>query len=77
MAEAVAEGWPEMQVTAIRQLRVLRGVVLENGKKTVRVVAPAAKYSLGSYRGCGRNYGDGTTPSHPLPGDGRACPTTA
>jgi hypothetical protein len=39
MAEAVAEGWPEMQVTAIRQLRVLRGVVLENGKKTVRVVA--------------------------------------
>jgi acyl transferase domain-containing protein/NAD(P)H-dependent flavin oxidoreductase YrpB (nitropropane dioxygenase family)/NADP-dependent 3-hydroxy acid dehydrogenase YdfG len=39
MAEAVAHGWPEMQVVAIREARVLAGIVLDNGSKTVRIVA--------------------------------------
>jgi malonyl CoA-acyl carrier protein transacylase/NAD(P)-dependent dehydrogenase (short-subunit alcohol dehydrogenase family)/acyl carrier protein len=39
IAEAAAQGWPDMVVTAIRDLRLLHGVVLESGTKTVRVVA--------------------------------------
>ncbi len=39
MAEAVAHGWPEMQVAAVSELRVLQGIVLEKSTKTVRVVA--------------------------------------
>jgi NAD(P)-dependent dehydrogenase (short-subunit alcohol dehydrogenase family)/acyl carrier protein len=39
MAEAVAQGWPEMQVAGVRSLRVLHGVVLESGAKTLRIVA--------------------------------------
>jgi len=37
MAEAVAQGWPEMQVVGVRALRVLHGIVLESGTKTVRI----------------------------------------
>jgi acyl transferase domain-containing protein/NAD(P)H-dependent flavin oxidoreductase YrpB (nitropropane dioxygenase family)/NADP-dependent 3-hydroxy acid dehydrogenase YdfG len=39
MAEAAAQGWPALQVTAVRDLRLLQGVVLESGPKTVRVTA--------------------------------------
>ncbi|MBV9743565.1 MAG: polyketide synthase dehydratase domain-containing protein, partial [Acidobacteriia bacterium] len=39
MAEAVAQGWPEMQVTAIQEARLLQGVVLDSETKALRIVA--------------------------------------
>uniref|UniRef100_Q02DB0 Beta-ketoacyl synthase n=1 Tax=Solibacter usitatus (strain Ellin6076) TaxID=234267 RepID=Q02DB0_SOLUE len=39
IAETVEHGWPELQVAAVRGLRLLHGVVLETGTKTLRVVA--------------------------------------
>lgn len=39
MAEAVQQGWPEWEIVAIRSLRVLRGIVLENGARALRVLA--------------------------------------
>ncbi|MEW6298391.1 MAG: SDR family NAD(P)-dependent oxidoreductase [Thermodesulfobacteriota bacterium] len=39
MAEVVQHGWSEWCVVGIHAVRVLRGVVLENGAKTVRVCA--------------------------------------
>jgi hypothetical protein len=41
MAEVAQQGWPDLKVVGLRDLRVLRGVVLENGLKTVRLVARA------------------------------------
>lgn len=41
MAEAVAQGWPDMEVVAIRDLRMFQGIVVDCGSKTVRVVANA------------------------------------
>ncbi|MEO8592213.1 MAG: SDR family NAD(P)-dependent oxidoreductase [Candidatus Solibacter sp.] len=38
IAESVAQAWPHLQVTAVRDLRMLKGVVLENGSKALRVV---------------------------------------
>ncbi len=37
MAEIVAGRFPELQVSAVKDLRVLQGVVLENGPETLRV----------------------------------------
>jgi hypothetical protein len=39
MAEVAQQGWPDLKVVGLRDLRVLRGVVLENGLKTVRLIA--------------------------------------
>ena len=39
IAEAAAQACPEMQVIAVRNLRLLQGVVLDTGTRTVRVVA--------------------------------------
>jgi hypothetical protein len=39
MAEVVQQAWPEWHVSGIHALRVLRGIVLENGARTVHVVA--------------------------------------
>ena len=39
IAETVAQGWPELKVVGVRELRVFQGIVLENGAETVRVVA--------------------------------------
>ncbi len=39
MAEVVANAWPDMQVAAVRDLRLLNGVVLDHGPKTIRVIA--------------------------------------
>jgi hypothetical protein len=39
MAELVQEGWPEWEVVGIRALRVLKGIVLEDGSKSIRVTA--------------------------------------
>jgi Polyketide synthase dehydratase N-terminal domain/Polyketide synthase dehydratase domain len=39
IGEAVAQAWPDLQVAAIRELRLLHGVVLDDGAKKVRVVA--------------------------------------
>ncbi|HEU4759321.1 MAG TPA: SDR family NAD(P)-dependent oxidoreductase [Dehalococcoidia bacterium] len=38
MAEAAQARRPELQVTAVRDLRLLRGVVVENGQQHIRVV---------------------------------------
>jgi acyl transferase domain-containing protein/NAD(P)-dependent dehydrogenase (short-subunit alcohol dehydrogenase family)/NAD(P)H-dependent flavin oxidoreductase YrpB (nitropropane dioxygenase family) len=38
MAEVVQQGWPDRVVIGLRDLQVLRGVVLENGPKTVQLV---------------------------------------
>ena len=39
MAEVVQHAWPELQVTGVRDLQLLRGVVLESGPLEVSVVA--------------------------------------
>jgi acyl transferase domain-containing protein/NAD(P)-dependent dehydrogenase (short-subunit alcohol dehydrogenase family)/acyl carrier protein len=39
MAEAASAGWPDLQVVAIRELRLLRGLVLEDGPLPVRIIA--------------------------------------
>lgn len=39
MAEVAQKGWPEWKVVGVRALRVLRGIILEDGPKDVRVVA--------------------------------------
>jgi hypothetical protein len=39
MAEVAQHGWPEWRVAAVRSLRVLRGIVLDGGAKTVVVSA--------------------------------------
>lgn len=39
MAEVVQRAWPDLKVIGLRDLQVLRGVVLENTPKAVRVVA--------------------------------------
>ena len=41
IAEVAAQGWPQMHVIAVRDLRLFNGVVLDGGNKTVRVVAKA------------------------------------
>ena len=41
MAEVVAQGWPHLQVSAVRDLRLLNGIVLDRGAKTVRIAAKA------------------------------------
>jgi hypothetical protein len=41
MAESVAQAWPHLQVTAVRDLRMLQGIVVDGASKTVRVVAKA------------------------------------
>jgi len=41
MAEVAQQGWPDLEVVGLRDLRVLRGVILEDGPKTVRLVARA------------------------------------
>src|SRR5262249_9609867 len=42
MAEAAQRGWPDLKVAALRDFAVLKGLVLEEGTKTVRVAARAA-----------------------------------
>ena len=39
MAEVVQRGWPEWRVTGVRSLRVLRGIVLDDGPKMLHVTA--------------------------------------
>jgi hypothetical protein len=39
MAEAAAAGWPELHVVEMKDLRLLRGLVLDNGPRPVRVLA--------------------------------------
>jgi hypothetical protein len=39
MTEVVQNAWPDLRVVGLRDLQVLRGVVLENGSKTLRLVA--------------------------------------
>jgi NAD(P)-dependent dehydrogenase (short-subunit alcohol dehydrogenase family) len=39
MAEIVQKGWPEWQVVGVRALRVLKGIVLDDGRARVRVMA--------------------------------------
>ena len=39
MAEAAAAGWPDLHVVEMKDLRLLRGLVLDNGSRPVRVLA--------------------------------------
>ncbi len=39
MAEVAQGGWPDFEVTGVRDLRVLKGIVLEQGPRTIRVSA--------------------------------------
>ena len=39
MAEAASASWPDLELVAIKDLRLLRGIVLENGPRPVRIVA--------------------------------------
>jgi hypothetical protein len=41
MAEFVQKSWPDLQVVAVRELQLLKGVVLENGPRPVRLIARA------------------------------------
>jgi NAD(P)-dependent dehydrogenase (short-subunit alcohol dehydrogenase family) len=41
MAELVQKGWPDLQVVGVRELQLLKGVVLDNGPRPVKVVARA------------------------------------
>jgi acyl transferase domain-containing protein/NAD(P)H-dependent flavin oxidoreductase YrpB (nitropropane dioxygenase family)/NAD(P)-dependent dehydrogenase (short-subunit alcohol dehydrogenase family) len=42
MAEAAQRGWPDLTVTGLRDLRVLKGVIVDNGPKPIRLTARAA-----------------------------------
>jgi acyl transferase domain-containing protein/NAD(P)H-dependent flavin oxidoreductase YrpB (nitropropane dioxygenase family) len=48
MGEVVQAGWPEWQLTGVSSLRVLRGIVLENGPRMMRVLARAQTQSVGT-----------------------------
>jgi acyl transferase domain-containing protein/NAD(P)H-dependent flavin oxidoreductase YrpB (nitropropane dioxygenase family)/NADP-dependent 3-hydroxy acid dehydrogenase YdfG len=39
MAEAAAAGWPDLHVVEMKDLQLLRGLVLDNGSRPVRVLA--------------------------------------
>ena len=39
MAEAAAAGWPDLHVIEMKELRLLRGLVLDNGSQPLRVLA--------------------------------------
>ncbi len=39
MAEIAQEGWPGLEVSGLRNLSMLKGIVLENGPKTLRLTA--------------------------------------
>ncbi|MCC6587061.1 MAG: SDR family NAD(P)-dependent oxidoreductase [Bryobacterales bacterium] len=41
IAETVAQHWPDRQVTALRDLRALHGIVVDSGSKAVHVTAKA------------------------------------
>ncbi|HKQ98821.1 MAG TPA: polyketide synthase dehydratase domain-containing protein, partial [Candidatus Polarisedimenticolia bacterium] len=41
MAEVAERGWPEWQVQAIESFRVVKGIVLEDGPRAVKVIARA------------------------------------
>ncbi len=41
MAEVARQGWSDLEVVGLRDLQVVRGVVLERGPKTVRLIARA------------------------------------
>ncbi|HVD76438.1 MAG TPA: SDR family NAD(P)-dependent oxidoreductase, partial [Vicinamibacteria bacterium] len=41
MAELVQKSWPDLQVVGVRELQLLKGVVLDNGPRPVRVIARA------------------------------------
>jgi NAD(P)-dependent dehydrogenase (short-subunit alcohol dehydrogenase family) len=41
MAELAQRGWPDLQVIGVRELQLLKGVVLDKGPRTVKVIARA------------------------------------
>jgi hypothetical protein len=41
MAELAQKGWPDLQVIGVRELQLLKGVVLDRGPRAVRVIARA------------------------------------
>jgi hypothetical protein len=47
MAEAAAAGWPDLEVLEMKELQLLKGLVLEDGPKPVRIVATPLKHFSG------------------------------
>ena len=47
MAEAAAAGWPNLEVIEMKDLRLLKGLVLEDGPKPVRIVVKPLRHSSG------------------------------
>jgi Polyketide synthase dehydratase len=45
MAEAASAGWPDLEVIEMRDLRLLKGLVLEDGPKPVRIVVTPLRHS--------------------------------
>jgi len=45
MAETAAQGWPEFTVAGIRDFRVLKGIVVDNGPRPLRIVARAQTHA--------------------------------
>jgi acyl transferase domain-containing protein/NAD(P)H-dependent flavin oxidoreductase YrpB (nitropropane dioxygenase family)/NAD(P)-dependent dehydrogenase (short-subunit alcohol dehydrogenase family)/acyl carrier protein len=43
IAETAAAGWPDLHLACVRDLRVLKGIVINNGPRTIRVLASVAK----------------------------------
>jgi hypothetical protein len=41
MAELAQQGWPDLQVIGVRELQLLKGVVLDKGPRAVKVIARA------------------------------------
>jgi acyl transferase domain-containing protein/NAD(P)H-dependent flavin oxidoreductase YrpB (nitropropane dioxygenase family)/NAD(P)-dependent dehydrogenase (short-subunit alcohol dehydrogenase family) len=41
MAEVVQKGWPDLHVIGVREMQLLRGVVLDQGPRAVKVIARA------------------------------------
>jgi hypothetical protein len=39
MAEVAAQAWPEYKLTEVSNFRVLKGIVVQNGAKSIRVIA--------------------------------------
>jgi acyl transferase domain-containing protein/NAD(P)H-dependent flavin oxidoreductase YrpB (nitropropane dioxygenase family)/short-subunit dehydrogenase len=51
MSEVAQRGWPDLVAAGLRDFRVLRGVVLDDGPRTVRVVARAQTHALSEHVG--------------------------
>ena len=45
MAEVAQKGWPEWEIAGIQSLALIRGIVMDNGSRDIRIVAQPQTYS--------------------------------